>query len=643
MVEESDAKRGNLSDMSYVWLERSDRSRDDPQSTIHPRAYILTNKVTHARLLPAHSKHAFTYPTLSMLLSLDTLESGSLDLPTCLVWGWPLGYWFRFGTIWGTLIGLRGDGYLGSGSDDESARHDEKCYQEKVTIEKASPVSIRRKLNHVLLERAVIKASSEIRDVWMMTMPSICAFEGINPLTVYFCYRPSGQMGIVILEVHNTFGEGHVYVMEVGKDEDPVPPRGYDHQWTFPRRFFVSPFNDLSGFYTVSVKLPSHPPFHIPSSYCDPPKPQVRVHFHMPSPPPLQSSTSTTSLSIPTSSDLDRRTIGPLKFLAHLTPQISTPLTTAHLLAALSRLPFALLLTLPRILYEASMAHYRRGLRVVGRPEALAAWLHIPRKHGTIESQQVSRANTPSTDREHPGGIIYQKPTMLERYARNRMRAFLEWRCVETGVKVVLVPGDPWEEVLTFEPGCSTANSKDLTATELPLARPDQQTSNKTLTISYTSPRIFTLFLTAPSASLFFLAGCMSKTDGERPLFATPSKGEFMRVFEPELGMYAAGAESDEKRREGNGQGWVERTTQQIRHMPLPRSFLVDSTDPHPLHVLPSSFLMRLFDLLVVSILLLQDWVREKVFDVLGVRFVEGTEPWERYAWGRAAAIDGGM
>ncbi|KAF8841057.1 hypothetical protein BDN67DRAFT_902290 [Paxillus ammoniavirescens] len=582
----------------------------------HARAYILTNKVTHARLLPAHSKHVFTYPTLSVLLSLDALESGSLDLPTCLVWGWPLGYLFRFGTIWGTLLGLRGDGYLG------------------VTLEKASPVSIRRKLDRVLLGRAIIKASNEIRDVWMMTMPSICAFEGINPLTVYFCYRPSGQMEIVILEVHNTFGEGHVYVLEVGKDEDPVPPRGYDHQWTFPRRFFVSPFNDRSGFYTVSVKLPSHPPFHIPSSFYDPPKPKVRVHLHMPSPSSPQSSTSsTTSLYTPTSSNLNRSTIGPLKFLAHLTPQISTPLTIAHLLVALSRLPFALLLTLPRILYEASMAHYRRRLRVVGRPEALAACLH--------------RANPPSTDRAHPGGIIYQKPTMLERYARNRMRAFLERRCVETGVKVVLVPGDPWEEVLTFEPGCSTTNSEALNTTEPPLARPDQQTSNETLTISYTSPRIFTLFLTAPSASLFFLAGCVSKTDGEQPLFAAPSEGQFMRVFEPELGIYAAEAESDEQRREGNGQGWVERTTQQIRRMPLPRSLLVDSTDPyhhtHPLHALPSSLLMRLFDLLVVSTLLFQDWVGEKVFDALGVRFVEGTEPWERYVWGRAAAIDGGM
>ncbi|KIK98276.1 hypothetical protein PAXRUDRAFT_31278 [Paxillus rubicundulus Ve08.2h10] len=587
-----------------------DIGNDNP----HPRAYILANKVTHARLLPAHSKHAFTYPTLSVLLSLDALESGSLDLPICLAWGPPLGYFFRFGTIWGTLVGLRGDGYLGRGSDNESA-----CrggYKEKVTVEKAYSVSIRRKLDRILLESATIKASSEIRDAWMMTMPSICAFEGINPLTVYFCYRPSGETGIVILEVHNTFGEGHVYTMEVGKDEDLVPPRGYDHQWTFPRRFFVSPFNDRSGFYTVSVKLPSHPPFHMPSSFCEPPKPQVRVHLHMPSSSSPQSSTSsTTSLSIPTSSNLDRRAIGPLKFIAHLTPKISTPLTTAHLLAALSRLPFALLLTLPRILYEASMAHYRRGLRVVGRPEAMAAWLHIPRKHGTIEN------------REHPGGIIYQKSTMLERYARNRMRAFLERRCVETGVKIVLVPGDPWEEVLTFEP----ANSK---TAQPQLAKPDQQTSNETLTISYTSPRIFTLFLTAPSLFLFFLAGCMAKTDGERPLFEAHSEGEFMCVFE---------AESDEKRRDRNGQGWAERMTQQIRRMPLPQSLLVDSTDPHhrthPLHVLPSSILMRLVDLLAVSILLLQDWVGEKAFDALGVRFVEGTEPWERYVWKRAAAV----
>ena len=148
------------------------------------RAYVLINKVTHARLLPVHSKHAFTYPTLSLLVSLDALEHFKLDLPISLGWGPTLGYVFRFGSICGTLVGLRGDGYLAPQDG-----------------ERTSPVSIRAKLDHVLLDSGAITAPCEVRDVWMMMMPAICAFEGINPLTIYYCYRPSGEVSVVVLEV----------------------------------------------------------------------------------------------------------------------------------------------------------------------------------------------------------------------------------------------------------------------------------------------------------------------------------------------------------------------------------------------------------------------------------------------------------
>ncbi|KAJ7702959.1 hypothetical protein B0H14DRAFT_745565 [Mycena olivaceomarginata] len=70
----------------------------------------------------------------------------------------------------------------------------------------------------------------------MMTMPSLLGFEGINPLTVYFCYRPGGQIFLAVLEVHNTFGESHVYCLEIDKGEDKLSARGIDHQWTIPGR-----------------------------------------------------------------------------------------------------------------------------------------------------------------------------------------------------------------------------------------------------------------------------------------------------------------------------------------------------------------------------------------------------------------------
>jgi DUF1365 family protein len=39
-----------------------------------------------------------------------------------------------------------------------------------------------------------------------------------NPLSVYFCYHEDGALAALVYEVHNTFGEGHSYVMPAGNE-----------------------------------------------------------------------------------------------------------------------------------------------------------------------------------------------------------------------------------------------------------------------------------------------------------------------------------------------------------------------------------------------------------------------------------------
>jgi DUF1365 family protein len=136
-----------------------------------PQSYILENKVTHARLLPLESAHSFTYPTVSLLLSLNALEAHSLDLYR----GWVFGY----GGLWGRLIGLRCDPYLTTQQGNQT---------------------IRGKLETLLVERGLLGGGNVLQDVWMMTMPSFMGFEGINPLTVYFCYKYD-EFWLIVLEV----------------------------------------------------------------------------------------------------------------------------------------------------------------------------------------------------------------------------------------------------------------------------------------------------------------------------------------------------------------------------------------------------------------------------------------------------------
>lgn len=154
----------SASSLLYKWPRKQDLA-------FHSQAYILENQVTHARLLPAESTHSFTYPTISLLLSLNALESNSLDLAG----GWIFGY----GGKWGRLTGLRSKGYLtGQG---ETSR------------------TIKDKLIQVLADRG--HDGSLLEDAWIMTMPSLFGWEDINPLTVYLCYKPGGVFWIAVLEV----------------------------------------------------------------------------------------------------------------------------------------------------------------------------------------------------------------------------------------------------------------------------------------------------------------------------------------------------------------------------------------------------------------------------------------------------------
>ena len=139
-----------------------------PRAERTQRLSPAQREVTHARLLPVDSAHVFTYPTIAFLVSPDELERRQLDLGR----GWVFGYGGRLRR----LTGLRAAPYLAPGSGP-----------------------IKQKLEGVLTLSGY--PGGELRDAWMMTMPSFLGFEGINPLTVYFCYNLNGAFWLIVLEV----------------------------------------------------------------------------------------------------------------------------------------------------------------------------------------------------------------------------------------------------------------------------------------------------------------------------------------------------------------------------------------------------------------------------------------------------------
>ncbi|KAI5477217.1 hypothetical protein MNV49_006590 [Pseudohyphozyma bogoriensis] len=424
-------------------------------------AHVYRAKTAHARFLPALAKHAFSYPVLFLGLDLEELEKGKLDDGR--LFGWMPNRW--------TVTSLWPRAYLEPLKPGEGV------------------TGIRERLWAHLARFGVGKEEAE--KVYTVTMPAYLGFEGINPLTVHYCYRVTRTAGrdlsAVVLEVHNTFGERHLYVLRCGVDEDDKVAAGFEHQWTFPRAFHVSPFNDRSGFYRVSLSDP------LASSPCP-----------------------SSSSSLPLNPSLSIRIIfltssHQKKIYAALSGP-GVPLTSSTLLSALLYTPFALLLTTPRILYQAMKLHYSKKLDVFPRPEP-----HVEGVVGDGEDENpVEKGGV-------GGGVGWQGVGGTEEEARRRVVRFLENRIGEMGregrnVRVELRATDPAQPVLVF-------SSPDDTATS---SSPSTLPPIETLAITYLTPLFFTDLLISPSIPLALSLGSHTLHR-----WKTTSDELFLDVFSP--------------------------------------------------------------------------------------------------------------
>jgi hypothetical protein len=86
-------------------------------------------------------------------------------------------------------------------------------------------------------------------DGWRLTLIANLRVLGyvFNPASFYLCRDRSGALQIVIVEVHNTHGERHLYTLRRQGDRP-------DFVASMDKDFYVSPFIDKVGRYTVRVR-----------------------------------------------------------------------------------------------------------------------------------------------------------------------------------------------------------------------------------------------------------------------------------------------------------------------------------------------------------------------------------------------------
>ena len=173
-------------------------------------AALYVGDVMHARLKPMG--HRFSYRVMSLLIDLDRLADANRQS-------------LLFGINRAALYSFR--------ESDHGAR---------------DGTSLRAYAQACAAERGIDLAGGR---VLLLCYPRLLGYT-FNPLSVYFCYRASGELALLIYEVRNTFGEIHPYILPVKPGE--MSSTGVRQQQD--KLFYVSPFIEMAMRYHFRVRPP---------------------------------------------------------------------------------------------------------------------------------------------------------------------------------------------------------------------------------------------------------------------------------------------------------------------------------------------------------------------------------------------------
>jgi hypothetical protein len=181
----------------------------DAQQADAPAALYL-GEVMHARLKPIG--HRFSYRVMSLLIDLDRLDGADRQSP---------------------LFGVNRAALYSFNEADHGPRDGS---------------SLRRYAQRCAGERGIDLTGGR---VLLLCYPRLFGFT-FNPLSVYFCYRTGGELGLVIYEVRNTFGDIHSYILPVMPDE--ISAAGVRQEQE--KLFYVSPYIEMAMRYRFRISPP---------------------------------------------------------------------------------------------------------------------------------------------------------------------------------------------------------------------------------------------------------------------------------------------------------------------------------------------------------------------------------------------------
>jgi uncharacterized protein len=191
---------------------RDDTGKAETRDNLsHAAATLYFGEVMHARLKPM--RHRFNYRVMSLLIDLDQLEAADRQ---------------------SRLFGVNRPALYSFSEADHGDRD-----------------------GSSLLRYAQSRAEEHGIDltggrVLLLCYPRLLGYT-FNPLSVYFCYRASGELALMIYEVRNTIGDIHPYILPVRPDE--IGDAGVRQQQD--KLFYVSPFIEMAMRYHFRVSPPT--------------------------------------------------------------------------------------------------------------------------------------------------------------------------------------------------------------------------------------------------------------------------------------------------------------------------------------------------------------------------------------------------
>ena len=105
-------------------------------------------------------------------------------------------------------------------------------------------------LDELLQREGIVDATGE---VWLHCYPRVLGYT-FKPVSFWYCHTAQGALRAIVVEVNNTFGERHCYLLD--------RPR-YGHELHADKVFHVSPFCPVEGGYRFRFMLslePDHTP-----------------------------------------------------------------------------------------------------------------------------------------------------------------------------------------------------------------------------------------------------------------------------------------------------------------------------------------------------------------------------------------------